>query len=180
MLRIVILFLVSIFTISGSVFAEWIGWTGIGGLRGSTDNVTNVSDITNGDLGNTTTPPAGWAQSVQVKWDQKPKDLNSSTEKDNLLGIEEWKLRKWDVDMNTIPLVIVNIISVLLGVAGTVAVFSLIYHAVQMQISSGITGDSSGVDKAKKWMIGSLIWFVIAISAWFLVTRAVDLLSTIS
>jgi hypothetical protein len=52
--------------------------------------------------------------------------------------------------MNTIPLVIVNIISVLLGVAGTVAVFSLIYHAVQMQINSGITGDSSGVDKAKK------------------------------
>ena len=52
--------------------------------------------------------------------------------------------------MNTIPIVIVNIISTLLAIAGTVAIFSLIYHAVQMQINSGITGDSSGVDKAKK------------------------------
>jgi hypothetical protein len=54
------------------------------------------------------------------------------------------------VNQDTIATVIVNIINLLLGVAGTVAIFSLIYHAVQMQINSGITGDSSGVDKAKK------------------------------
>jgi hypothetical protein len=78
--------------------------------------------------------------------------------------------------MNTIPLIIVSVIETLLAVAGTVAIFSLIYHAVQMQINSGITGDSSGVDKAKKGMIGALIGFVIAISAWFLVTQAVALL----
>jgi hypothetical protein len=52
--------------------------------------------------------------------------------------------------MNTIPTVILSIIKTLLGIAGTVAIFSLIYHAVQMQLNSGITGDSSGVDKAKK------------------------------
>ena len=84
------------------------------------------------------------------------------------------------MDMNTIPQVIVSIIQTLLGIAGTVAIFSLIYHAVQMQINSGITGDSSGVDKAKKGMTGALIGFVIAIAAWFLVTRAVDLLSAVS
>jgi hypothetical protein len=52
--------------------------------------------------------------------------------------------------MNTIPTVIISMITIFLGIAGTVAIFSLIYHAVQMQINSGITGDSSGVDKAKK------------------------------
>ena len=82
--------------------------------------------------------------------------------------------------MNTIPQVIVSVIQTLLAIAGTVAIFSLIYHAVQMQINSGITGDSSGVDKAKKGMTGALIGFVIAIAAWFLVTRAVDLLSAVS
>ena len=89
-------------------------------------------------------------------------------------------LRSGNVDMNTIPQIIVSVIQTLLGIAGTVAIFSLIYHAVQMQINSGITGDSSGVDKAKKWMTGALIGFVIAIAAWFLVTRAVDLLSAVS
>lgn len=45
--------------------------------------------------------------------------------------------------MQTIVEVILNIIGFLLGIAGTVAIFSLIYHAVKMQLSSGITGDSS-------------------------------------
>jgi hypothetical protein len=85
-------------------------------------------------------------------------------------------LRDGNVDMYTIPLAIAGIIETLLAVAGTIAIVALIYHAVQMQINSGITGDSSGVDKAKKWMFGSLIWFVIAILAYFIVTRVVELL----
>ncbi len=80
---------------------------------------------------------------------------DASTEKkveqsNNILGLADSDLRTGNVNQNTIATVIVNIINLLLGVAGTVAIFSLIYHAVQMQINSGITGDSSGVDKAKK------------------------------
>ncbi len=48
-------------------------------------------------------------------------------------------LRNGNVDMNTIPMVIVSVTSTLLAIAGMVAIFSLIYHAVQMQINSGIT-----------------------------------------
>lgn len=107
-----------------------------------------------------------------------PTSVNSSST--NILWVDDQDLKDGNVDMNTIPLVIVSVISTLLAVAGTVAVFSLIYHAVQMQINSGITWDSSGVDKAKKWMIGALIGFVIAIAAWFLVTRAVELLTNIT
>jgi uncharacterized membrane protein len=51
---------------------------------------------------------------------------------------------------------------------------------VQMQLNSGIMGDTSWVDKAKKWMIGSLIGFVVAVLAWFIVTRFVEILSNIS
>ena len=63
----------------------------------------------------------------------------NSNDTSNILGVEDQKLKDGNVDMNTIPLVIVSVISTLLAVAGTVAVFSLIYHAVQMQINSGIT-----------------------------------------
>jgi hypothetical protein len=115
-----------------------------------------------------TTTPQNWGGTTAT--------TNTNSSKENVLGIEWGRLRQWDVDMNTIPLIIVSVIETLLAVAGTVAIFSLIYHAVQMQINSGITGDSSGVDKAKKGMIGALIGFVIAISAWFLVTQAVALL----
>lgn len=106
--------------------------------------------------------------------------VNNSIDTNNILGQSTADLRSGNVDMNTIPRVIVSVIETLLAIAGTVAIFSLIYHAVQMQINSGITGDSSGVDKAKKGMTGALIGFVIAIAAWFLVTRAVELLGAVS
>jgi hypothetical protein len=38
---------------------------------------------------------------------------------------------------------IVSIIKFLLGLAGSISVVALIYHAVKMQLASGITGDSS-------------------------------------
>lgn len=118
------------------------------------------------------------APATSQNWGGNKTAANTDTSTENILGIQNNSLRDGNVDMNTIPEIILSIIKTLLAVAGTVAIFSLIYHAVQMQINSGITGDSSGVDKAKKGMIGALIGFVIAISAWFLVTQAVDLLAT--
>ena len=46
-----------------------------------------------------------------------------------------------------------------------------------MQLNSGITGDSTGVEKSKKGMIASGVGFVISISAWFVVARIIDLLN---
>jgi len=63
--------------------------------------------------------------------------------KGNILGIHFKKLREGDVDMNTIPVAIAGVIEWLLAIAGTVSVVALIYHSVQMQLNSGITGDSS-------------------------------------
>lgn len=61
----------------------------------------------------------------------------------NILGIEFDRLRNGDITMADIPLAIVSVIQFLLAIAGSVAVAALIYHAVKMQLASGITGDSS-------------------------------------
>jgi len=53
----------------------------------------------------------------------------------------------------------------------------LIFFAVKMQISSIQLGDTSGVEKAKKGMFGALIGFLLAISAWFIMARVIDILS---
>lgn len=45
--------------------------------------------------------------------------------------------------MEDIPKIIAGFIEILLGIAGTVSIVALIYHAVQMQLASGITGDAS-------------------------------------
>jgi hypothetical protein len=103
-----------------------------------------------------------------------------TSDKSNILWLDEKKLRTGDVTMDDIPKVIVYMITFLLGVAGTISILALIYHAVKMQLASGITGDSSWVDKAKSWMKWAMIGFVVSLLAWFIVTRFVDILSSIS
>lgn len=64
----------------------------------------------------------------------------------------------------------------MLAFAGAISVAALIYHAVKMQFASGISGDSSGVDHAKHGIKGALIGFVLSMSAWFIMTKFVELL----
>lgn len=52
-------------------------------------------------------------------------------------------LRTGNITLSTIPRLIVSAIETLLILAGTICVVAIIYHAVKMQIASGITGDSS-------------------------------------
>ena len=40
--------------------------------------------------------------------------------------------------MKDIPQMLAGLIEILLGLAGTVSIVALIYHAVQMQLASGI------------------------------------------
>ena len=80
--------------------------------------------------------------------------------------------------MEDIPKIIAGFIEILLGIAGTVSIVALIYHALQMQLASGITGDSTWVDKAKAGMKWALLGFALSLSAWFLITKFVELLSS--
>lgn len=52
--------------------------------------------------------------------------------------------------MDTIPQALAYVINFLIAIAGTISIVMLIYFAVKMQLASGITGDTSGIDKAKK------------------------------
>ncbi len=87
------------------------------------------------------------------------------------------KVRSGNFQYDDIPGLIVNVIQFLLAFAGSISVMALIYHSVKMQLASGITGDSSGVDHAKHGIKGALLGFVLSMSAWFLMTKFVELLS---
>lgn len=93
-----------------------------------------------------------------------------------------WKtvtdIRNGNFTMDDIPKIITWVIETLLAIAGTISIVALIYHAVKMQLASGITGDSSWVDKAKAGMKWALLGFALALSAWFLITKFVELLAT--
>ena len=101
--------------------------------------------------------------------------INNSQE--SILGINDGDLRAGNVNIDSIPVLIATATEVIIAVAGTISIFMLIFYAVQMQLNSGITGDSTGVEKSKKGMIASGVGFVISISAWFVVARIIDLLN---
>ena len=67
----------------------------------------------------------------------------ASGEGESLLGISYEKLREGNITLADIPVMIASAVEFLLSIAGSIAVVALIYHAVRMQIASGITGDSS-------------------------------------
>lgn len=103
--------------------------------------------------------------------------LAQSDTVNSVLGVSDKDLRAGNITIDTIPIMIASIIRFIIGVAGTIAIFMLIYFAVKMQLNSGVMWDSSGVEGAKKWMIASVVGFVIAISAWFIMARIIDILS---
>lgn len=88
-------------------------------------------------------------------------------------------IRKGNFSLDDIPKLIVSVIEALLVLAGSIAVVALIYHAVRMQLASGILWDSSWVDKAKKWMYSAMMWFILAMSAWFIMTKLVAIFAGI-
>lgn len=101
--------------------------------------------------------------------------INNTQE--SILGINDGDLRAGNVNIDSIPSVIATVTEAIIAVAGTISIFMLIFYSVQMQLNSGITGDSTGVEKSKKGMIASGVGFVISISAWFVVARIIDLLN---
>jgi uncharacterized membrane protein YciS (DUF1049 family) len=97
---------------------------------------------------------------------------------DNIFWVDDDVLKKGEIDITTIPGMIASVIQFVIWIAGTMAIVALIYNAVQMQLKSGITWDSSWVESAKKWMYWAIFWFVLAILSWFIVKRVIEILST--
>ena len=99
---------------------------------------------------------------------------------DNYFGVGSDRLRSGDITMNDVPAGIAWVINTIIAMAGILSIVALIFFAVKMQIASGITGDTTSVDRAKKGMIASGIGFLITISAWFIMGRIVDILINVS
>lgn len=115
-----------------------------------------------------------------ANWETRTTSSMNATSDENILWIDNTALREWNVNIDSIPLMIATIANKLIFFSGTVAIFMMIFFAFRMQINSGITGDSSGVDRSRKWMIASAIGFVIAVSAWFVMARVIDVLTLAS
>lgn len=140
----------------------------------------NVATDTEGNVTTSSTPSTENTNNPWASVTPAPTAWSSTNILNYGNNITDTDLRKWNVSMDTIPLVLVSIINVLLWVAGTISIVALIYYAVQMQINSGITGDSSWVDNAKRWMKWAILGFIVAILAWFIVIRFVEILSSMS
>ena len=89
-------------------------------------------------------------------------------------------IRTGNITLDDIPGIIVSAIETFLALVGTICVVAIIYHAVRMQLASGILWDSNWVDKAKKWIYSAMIGFVLSMSAWFIMTKLVSIFSGIT
>lgn len=120
--------------------------------------------------------PMAFAQEDAIN----PADDIAKPSSSNILGLQDADLKSGNVNLDSIPIIIASLIRFGTAIAGTISILMLIYFAVQMQLKSGITGDTTGVEQAKKGMFASAIGFMISISAWFIMARVIDLLSTAS
>lgn len=160
-IRLVLFLIISSFCLTSQIFAE-----------------VNISVDPNA-LSNTVAP---WLsdQAKTVNDTKKSIDTGMWEMGNTLYGISYDQARSWSFSYTDIPNMIVNIIKNLLALTGGICVVALIYHALRMQLASGVTGDSSQIDHAKDGIRGSIIGFILSMSAWFLMTKFVEILSNVS
>lgn len=80
------------------------------------------------------------------------------------------KLRRWEVHMGDIPLVIRCAIDYGIGIAGTIAVIFIIVWAYKILFGS-LQQDTN---KWKETIVMAITWFVIASLAWFIIKVVLD------
>ncbi len=164
-----LIFFLSMFFSSGNIFA-------------ADHTVTSPSQVPPGfsKNGGYYTSASSWDRYI-ISSSSAAQSTVDTSNTDSILGdIYSTNARSGDFSYTDIPNIIVALIENLLLLTGTICVIALVYNAVRMQIASGITGDSSHVDHAKDGIKWSLIWFVLSMSAWFLMTKFVEILSNIS
>lgn len=84
---------------------------------------------------------------------------------DNILGIDEWKLRRWDVHLDDIPGAIKSAIDFFMSIAATISVIFIVIGAYKILFGS-LQQDKS---KWRETIIMALTWFAIAALAWFII-----------
>lgn len=92
---------------------------------------------------------------------------------DNILWIDDEKLKQGDVTFSDIPKAIQSIISFILGFAATIAMIMIIVWALKYSLWS-VEWNSPNKTKAMDTIKYGIMWFIIAISSWFIINLIVN------
>lgn len=97
--------------------------------------------------------------------------VNASS--NNVLGIPNSQLRRWEVDLDDIPTAIKSLIDFFLGIAATISVIFIIVWAYKILFWS-LQQDKT---KWRDTIIAALWWLAIALLAWVIINLIIDNLS---
>ena len=75
------------------------------------------------------------------------------------------KIESGDMELNDIPLLLINFVDFISAWAGTISVIMLVWGGLKL-IASGITEDKEGAKNTIKW---ALIGLIVSLTAWLIV-----------
>jgi hypothetical protein len=88
---------------------------------------------------------------------------------DSYLGISYEKLRNWEVSFEDVPKAIHAITNLILWFATSITIIMIIVWSFKLILSSWIFWWSWDKTKAKETIINSIIWLIVAVSAWYII-----------
>lgn len=91
---------------------------------------------------------------------------------ENYLGISNSKLREWDISMSDIPKAIQSVTTFILSFSATIAMIMIIVWALKWSLWSidSSPDKKKAQDTIKYW----IYWFVVSVSAWFIVNVVIQ------
>lgn len=87
---------------------------------------------------------------------------------DNYLGIDNEKLRNWDVGIDQIPKTITSVTSFIIGFGATLSMLMIIVGAFRLALPTS--------DNKQKWKDAIMYWiigFIVTLSSWFIVNTLI-------
>lgn len=91
---------------------------------------------------------------------------------DNIIWIEDSKLKKWNITLSDIPKAIQSATTFILWLAATIAVVMIIVWALKYSLGSvswSSPNKQNAVNTITFWILG----FVLSISAWFIINLVI-------
>ena len=87
---------------------------------------------------------------------------------DNYLGIDDDKLKNWDVWINDTPKTITSVTSFIIGMGATLSMIMIIVGAFRLALPTS--------DNKQKWkdaIMYGIIGFIVTLSSWFIVNTLI-------
>lgn len=97
--------------------------------------------------------------------------VSANTPTINCTGLP-WCWKKWNNDVNVIEKVWANIISEMIKYVAVLAVITLMISWIMYMLSGW---EEEKTKKAKSWIIWSLVWVVLSISSFYLISTIAEI-----